>query len=229
MYSVGCQPNYGVLDHVSRFACAPPGSGPSFSQSTEDLAETTRKQGCPCGGRLHSANYPRKPRGTPRHLPEAYRLRLSFCCDRDGCRKRVTPPSVRFLGRKVYLAAIVILISAMRQGPIATPGPRAVRYASAPTGGPSRAGRSSGANAFPRHPFWKIARARLVPHDRHRRPALRPARRLPQRGRSPLTGGSGCSASSHRSRSREPCESRSPDDRLRPAEDAPSLARPAGV
>ena len=29
----------------------------------------------------------------------------------------MTPPSVRFLGRKVYLGAVVILISAMRQGP----------------------------------------------------------------------------------------------------------------
>ena len=27
------------------------------------------------------------------------------------------PPSVRFLGRRVYLCAIVVLISAMRQGP----------------------------------------------------------------------------------------------------------------
>ena len=60
-----------------------------------DLAETTRRQGCSCGGRLHRANYLRKPRGTPVQLPEEQRLRLSFCCDRDGCRKRVTPPSVR--------------------------------------------------------------------------------------------------------------------------------------
>ena len=73
----------------------------------EDLAETTRQRACPCGGRLHCANYTRKPRGTPIQLPEPQPLRLSFCCDRDGCRKRVTPPSVRFLGRKVYLAAIV--------------------------------------------------------------------------------------------------------------------------
>ncbi len=29
----------------------------------------------------------------------------------------MTPPSVRFRGRKVYLGAVVILISAMRQGP----------------------------------------------------------------------------------------------------------------
>jgi hypothetical protein len=89
----------------------------------EDLAEETRKKGCPCGGCLHSANYQRKPRGTPAQLPEPQRLRLSFCCDRDGCRKRATPPSVRFLGRKVYLGAIVVLISAMRQGPT----PRRVR------------------------------------------------------------------------------------------------------
>jgi hypothetical protein len=51
------------------------------------------------------------------HMSEEYRCRFSFCCDRDGCRKRMTPPSVRFLGRKVYLGAVVTLISAMRQGP----------------------------------------------------------------------------------------------------------------
>jgi hypothetical protein len=65
----------------------------SFLDSVdEDLAETTRKQACPCGGRLHCANYPRKPRGGPDSLPETYQLRFSFCCDRDGCRKRTTPP-----------------------------------------------------------------------------------------------------------------------------------------
>ena len=89
----------------------------------QDLAAETRNKGCPCGGRLHCANYPRKPKGTPAQLPESQLIRLSFCCDRDGCRKRATPPSVRFLGRKVYLTAIVILISAMRQGP----SPRRVR------------------------------------------------------------------------------------------------------
>jgi hypothetical protein len=29
----------------------------------EDLAKSTRRKGCPCGGRLHRADYPRKPRG----------------------------------------------------------------------------------------------------------------------------------------------------------------------
>jgi hypothetical protein len=37
----------------------------------------------------------------------------------DGCRHRATPPSMRFLGPKVYWAAVVVLISAMRCG--ATP------------------------------------------------------------------------------------------------------------
>src|SRR5271165_3879426 len=127
----------------------------------QDLAETTRKKACPCGGHLHCANYLRKPRGTLVQLPKEQRLRLSFCCDRDGCRKRATPPSVRFLGRKVYLAAIVILVSTMRQGP----SPRRVRELS------KRFGADESTIArwqvfwrehFPQTPFWKVARAGLV-------------------------------------------------------------------
>jgi hypothetical protein len=83
----------------------------------QDRAEATRQGGCPCGGRLHRADYPRKPRGGSGLLPDTYSSRFSFCCERDGCRKRATPPSVRFLGRKIYLGAFVVLISAMRHGP----------------------------------------------------------------------------------------------------------------
>jgi len=36
----------------------------------QDLAETARQKACPCGGRLHRANYPRKPRGGPDRLLE---------------------------------------------------------------------------------------------------------------------------------------------------------------
>ena len=88
-----------------------------------DLAEKTRTNACSCGGWLHCAKYFRKPKGTALQQPKPQCLRLSFCCDRDGCRKRVTPPSVRFLGPKVYLVVVVILINAMRQGP----SPRRVR------------------------------------------------------------------------------------------------------
>jgi hypothetical protein len=128
----------------------------------EDLAETTRKQACPCGGRLHCANYPRKPRGGPDTLPETYRLRFSFCCDRGGCRKRTTPPSVRFLGRKVYLAVVVILFAARRHGPT----PRRVRALSAHFGADRRTiarWQVFWRDLFPSTPFWKVARARLAP------------------------------------------------------------------
>lgn len=50
-----------------------------------DLADSARQRACPCGGRLHCANFPRKPRGGGDDLPEQYGYRLSFCCDRDGC------------------------------------------------------------------------------------------------------------------------------------------------
>jgi hypothetical protein len=135
----------------------------SFLDSVDDdLAETTRKQACPCGGRLHCANYPRKPRGGPNTLPETYRFRLSFCCERDGCRKRTTPPSVRFLGRKVYLAVVVILVTAMRHGPT----PRRVRALAADFGADRRTiarWQVFWRELFPNTPFWKVARARLAP------------------------------------------------------------------
>lgn len=84
----------------------------------EDLAEEVRAGGCQvCGGRLDSAVFPRKPRGALVALPAEYESRFSFCCAEDGCRKRHTPASVRYLGRKVYLGAVVVLATAMQQGP----------------------------------------------------------------------------------------------------------------
>jgi len=126
----------------------------------QDLAESTRQKACPCGGRLHRANYPRKPRGGDGDLPEDYDYRFSFCCDRDGCRKRVTPPSVRFLGRKVYLFAVVVLVSAMRQGP----SPRRVRELAQLFGTDRRTiarWQVFWREHVPQTPFWKSARGRL--------------------------------------------------------------------
>jgi len=82
----------------------------------EDIAAEVQAGGCSCGGVLHSARYPRKPRGIRAVLDESYQTRLSFCCATEGCRRRCTPPSVRFLGRKVYLGVIVILITALEHG-----------------------------------------------------------------------------------------------------------------
>jgi len=80
----------------------------------QQIAAQVQAAGCPhCGGALHVANYPRKPRGEQRQtLGEAYTRRLSFSCAREGCRRRTTPPSVRFLGRKVYLGAVISVLSA---------------------------------------------------------------------------------------------------------------------
>ena len=84
----------------------------------EDLAGEARSVGCRhCGSVLHGARYPRKPRGVARAVlgPE-YGYRLSLCSPREGCRRRTTPASVRYLGRRVYLGAMVVLISALAQG-----------------------------------------------------------------------------------------------------------------
>ena len=87
-------------------------------QIDKDLASETREKGCPhCRGVLHSARYPRKLQGFSMPLDSEKSARFSFCCSTDGCRRRVTPPSVRFLGRKRYLSAVVVLLSAMVQGP----------------------------------------------------------------------------------------------------------------
>src|SRR2546425_11030254 len=85
----------------------------------DDLAEQARREGCGCGGKLHSARYPRKPRGAPEELQEEYSRRRSFCCAEEGWRKRTTPASFRFLSRRVYVAALVVLITALGHG--ATP------------------------------------------------------------------------------------------------------------
>ena len=84
-------------------------------QIDKDLAAETREKGCPhCGGVLHSACYPRKLKKfcVPNDGKEI--VRFSFCCSADGCRRRTTSPSVRFLGRKRYLSVVVILLGAMR-------------------------------------------------------------------------------------------------------------------
>ena len=128
----------------------------------QDLAAALRKQGCSCGGRLHSANYPRNPRGGAPGLPGSYDYRLSFCCDRDGCRKRATPPSVRFLGRKVYLGAVVVLVAAMRHGP----SPRRVRELSQLFDADRRTiarWRIFWREHFPQTSFWRVACSRFVP------------------------------------------------------------------
>lgn len=83
-----------------------------------EYAAKVREAGCThCeDGKLDSANYPRKARGDLGEAATAFEKRLSFCCREDGCRRRSTPPSLRFLGRKVYVAVVVIAASIVGRG-----------------------------------------------------------------------------------------------------------------
>ena len=132
-----------------------------------DLADACRTTGClACGGCLHSARYPRKPRGRPKTLagrlgPEHDR-RFSFCCAVDGCRGRETPASLRFLGRRVHIAAFVVLIAILRNGATDARMERLsqiVRVDRRTVGRWRRWWREG----FTATPFWRIARARFMP------------------------------------------------------------------
>lgn len=108
----------------------------ALAEIDDILAARVRAAGCvSCSGPLDRADYDRKPRGDLGSAAGAYARRRSFCCRRDGCRHRATPPSVRFLGRKVYVAVIVVLASvAGRAGPLVGRGaPRRVENVPART------------------------------------------------------------------------------------------------
>ena len=108
-----------------------------------DLAAQTCADGCPCGGVLHRADYPRKPRGCPVEVRHDHSSRLSFCC--SMCRRRATSMSVRFLGRRVYLALAVVLVSARPAGP--TPAAARLGLSWALHGARWRAGGSGGVSS----------------------------------------------------------------------------------
>jgi len=127
-----------------------------------DLAALGSPRGCPhCGGTVHVANYPRKPRGAGAELGPAYGVRFSFCCSVEGCRRRLTPPSVRFLGRRVYLGAAVTLVSALQHG--ATKG-RAKKLLALVGASRQTIERWRGwwRSAFADSPFWASVRGRLA-------------------------------------------------------------------
>ena len=74
----------------------------------------------------------------------------------------MTPPSVRFLGPKVYLSAVVVLIGAMRHGATT----RRARELSQLTGADRRTidrWQVFWREVFPQTPFWRIARCRILP------------------------------------------------------------------
>jgi len=128
-----------------------------------DLAEQVRQGGClQCGGRLHRSDFDRKPRGGPMRVMERWENRESFCCEREGCRKRHTPPSVRFLGRRIYAGIVVVLMAAMTHGLSA----RRVETLRAELGIDARSlkrWRQWWLEQFINTPLWKASRGRFMP------------------------------------------------------------------
>ncbi|MES2026295.1 MAG: hypothetical protein V4448_12110 [Pseudomonadota bacterium] len=124
-----------------------------------DLAEQTRAGKCPCGGVLHRADYPRKPRGCLSEARVDFASRFSFCCSQ--CRKRTTAMSVRFLGRRVYLSLAVVLLSARLAGPTATAA-RVCATLAVPVR-TLRRWRAWWTQLFPATPLWQAACARFMP------------------------------------------------------------------
>jgi hypothetical protein len=150
----------------------------TLTQFDADLAAEVHARGCPCGGRLHRADYPRKPRGGPADLSPAFDHRHSFCCDRDGCRRRAAPASLRFLGRRVYLSVVVVVMSILAYGctPARLTQLRADLGESLSVRTIAR-WRTWWQQTVPQSPFWKQARGRFaVPVDRGRLPGALLAR-----------------------------------------------------
>lgn len=170
-------------------------------EADREIAAEAREEGCPrCGGVLHSAGFRRKPRGGPPGLGEEAERRCSFCCAEEDCRKRRTPPSLRFLGRKVYLGAVVVLVSAMRHG--ATPARmRKLREQLGVSRRTVERWRAWWREAFVEGVFWRAAQAAFMPPVE---PSLLPASLLERfagdgetrlvallRFLGPITGGAG--------------------------------------
>jgi hypothetical protein len=123
----------------------------------EEFATVTRVGRCRgCEGPLHVADYPRKPRGCPAAVREEYSWRLSFTCGR--CDGRATSPSVRFAGRRVYLAVVLMLSS--------PPGSASSQALCELLSIPARTlqrWRRWWREDFPCTPFWRSMRERFMP------------------------------------------------------------------
>lgn len=130
---------------------------PSLWEEDLRIALLAQAAGCPfCPGRLDRADYPRKPRGGEGILDGDPDRRISLCCAREGCRRRVTPPSLVFLGRRVYLGIVVLracLRAVIETGTRKEPPPNRTvnRW------------RTWFQTIFPQTAFFKEARGRIMP------------------------------------------------------------------
>jgi hypothetical protein len=110
-----------------------------IEKADKDLAELVHNQPCPhCGGKLHWANYTRRPRGH-----EGKAIRFSLCCAQDP-------------------GLIVILVSAMNNG-LSPQRLAEVRKTLAVSRATLNRWRKWWLNQFIQTRFWKAARARFMP------------------------------------------------------------------
>lgn len=119
---------------------------------------------CHCGGPLNKADFFRKPRGVPQELEEEFSKRLSLCCGAEGCRKRTTPASVRFLDRRVYIGVTFVLLSMLRHGVTDERQAQLRRefHGEFPADERTLARwRAWWQHALPASPFWRVARSQL--------------------------------------------------------------------
>ncbi|MHC1764041.1 MAG: hypothetical protein AB9869_07020 [Verrucomicrobiia bacterium] len=123
-----------------------------------DLVEEARQHGCiHCRGTLFRSDYERKPRGGPQ-----WDMRFSLCCGSEGCRRRNTPPSVRFMGRRVYAGLVVVLVAAMTHG-LKPERVQRLREALGIDRRTLERWRQWWLGLFVHSSFWRDARARFMP------------------------------------------------------------------
>lgn len=150
----------------------------SFIHALLDLDSRTIRRtqaaGCPwnrCRSRLDRADYPRKPRGVPPEVEKEASKRGSLCCSEEGCRRRTTPPSVFFLGRRVYVGVAFVLLSILRfgitqrrQDDLRRELQRELQLQgmSSPDLSTLRRWRDWWCRLLPGTPFWRATRGRLV-------------------------------------------------------------------
>ena len=81
------------------------------------MAKSIGEESCPhCGGPLHVANFIRSPAGHGESTDPSFRIRQGLCCGREGCRKRLTPPSALFLGRFRYTGITIFTALSLDPG-----------------------------------------------------------------------------------------------------------------
>lgn len=125
-------------------------------------ASRTRDGGCgACGGPMCVGHFERKPRGgllAAAGEDALFTQRFSYCCGREGCRKRSTPPSVRFLGRKVYLEGAILIACVL--APLLDECARAIRAATGIAARTVRRWQTWWRTAFTASALWVELRAR---------------------------------------------------------------------